>query len=200
MQTPRPESAPADLLAGRYQLRAPIGAGGMGTVFEAHDQLLKRRVAIKRVSPELEADPLARERLRREALAAAALDHPYICQIHEIGDANGHLFIVMEYVEGETLHALARRSLLPLRQVVELATEIAEALDEAHRRGIVHRDLKPANIMLTAQGHVKVMDFGLAKQMAPAAADDSAAVTKLTDSGMRLGTPAYMSPEQVLGA
>ena len=84
MQTPRPESAPADLLAGRYQLRAPIGAGGMGTVFEAHDYLLKRRVAIKRVSPELEADPLARERLRREALAAAALDHPYICQIHEI--------------------------------------------------------------------------------------------------------------------
>ena len=128
MQTPRPESESTELLAGRYQLRALIGAGGMGTVFEAHDHLLKRRVAIKSVSPELETDPLARERLRREALAAAALDHPYICQIHEIGDANGLLFIVMEYVEGETLHALARRSLLPLRQVVELATEIAEAL------------------------------------------------------------------------
>ena len=190
MQTPRPESSAPDLLAGRYQLGAPLGACGMGTVVEARDQLLQRRVAIKRLPPELEADPLARERLRREALAAAALDHPYICQIYEIGEADGRLFIVLEYVDGETLHALASRSLLPLPQVVEWAAEIVEALDEAHRRGVVHRDLKPANIMVTAQGHVKVMAFGLAKRLPPSSAVDRARSTSLTDAGTRLGTHA----------
>jgi serine/threonine protein kinase len=159
MQTPLPGPPPTDLLAGRYRLGAPLGAGGMGTVFEAHDQLLQRRVAIKRLPPELEADLLARERLRREALAAAALDHPFICKIYEIGDADGRTFIVMEYVEGETLEAFARRGLLPIRQVVEIAHELAQALEAAHGRAVIHRDLKPSNVMLTAQGHVKVMDF-----------------------------------------
>jgi serine/threonine protein kinase len=198
MTTP-PQPKQDQVFGGRYHLSAQIGAGGMGAVFEAHDELLQRRVAIKLLPPELQSDRVARERLRGEALAAAALDHPFICKIHEIGETDGRLFVVMEYVEGETLHDLAGRSMLPMRQIVEMATEIVEALDEAHRRGLIHRDLKPSNIMLTSQGHVKVMDFGLAKQLKPAAERDKAAATVLTDSGTRIGTPAYMSPEQVLG-
>ena len=189
-----------DSLAGRYRILSPLGAGGMGEVFLAEDTSLQRRVAVKLLPAATESDRLARERFRREALSAAALDHPFICKIHEIGEADGRLFIVMEYVEGETLHAAAGRELLSMRQVIEIANELAEALDAAHRRSIIHRDLKPANVMLTPQGHVKVMDFGLAKQLdgQPRASDQTP--TLLTGSGTRLGTPAYMSPEQVLGA
>jgi tRNA A-37 threonylcarbamoyl transferase component Bud32/tetratricopeptide (TPR) repeat protein len=190
-----------DLLAGRYRIDSPLGAGGMGEVFLAHDMRLERRVAIKWLHPDHEQDLVARERLRREALAAAALDHPYICKIHEIGDADGRTFIVMEYVEGETLQVAADRELLPVRQIIDIAHELAQALETAHGRGVVHRDLKPSNVMVTTQGHVKVMDFGLATQtveFAPAGTGSEAA-TKLTESGTRLGTPAYMSPEQVLG-
>jgi tetratricopeptide (TPR) repeat protein/predicted Ser/Thr protein kinase len=190
-----------DLLAGRYRIDSPLGAGGMGEVFLAQDTLLERRVAIKVLPAEVQADPVARGRLRREALAAASLDHPFICKVYEIGDAEGRLFIAMEYVEGETLHVVARRALLPMRQIVEMATELADALEEAHRRGVVHRDLKPANVMITPQGHVKVMDFGLAKPLAPDSGAEmgSDAATRLTESGARVGTPGYMSPEQVLG-
>ncbi len=209
---------PSDLLAGRYRILSPLGAGGMGEVFLAEDTRLERRVAVKMLPASVEADAVARERLRREALAAAALDHPFICKVYEIGDADGRVFIVMEYVEGDTLHARARRALLPVRQVLDIAHELAQALDAAHRRGLVHRDLKPANVMLTPQGHVKVMDFGLAKQIvarpspsgtgaggAPdtqthASAASTDARVALTDAGTRLGTPAYMSPEQILGA
>ena len=193
---------PADLLGGRYRILSPLGAGGMGEVFLAEDTRLERRVAVKLLPGSAEADSVARERLRREALAAAALDHPFICKIHEIGDADGRMFIVMEYVEGETLHVFARRALLPMRQVIDVANELAQALDAAHRKGIVHRDLKPSNVMVTRQGHVKVMDFGLAKQVVAlaGAGAGSNAGTMLTDSGTRLGTPGYMSPEQVLGA
>lgn len=201
-----------DLLAGRYRILSPLGAGGMGEVFLAEDTRLERRVAVKLLPESIEADAVARERLRREALAAAALDHPFICKVYEIGDADGRVFIVMEYVEGDTLHVASRRGLLPVRQVVEIAHELTQALDAAHRRGIVHRDLKPANVMLTPQGHVKVMDFGLAKQVVArttlaaaeaqteAGAASPGAGTALTDAGTRIGTPAYMSPEQVLGA
>jgi len=194
-----------DLLGGRYRILSPLGAGGMGEVFLAEDTQLERRVAVKLLPASAGEDAIARERLRREALAAAALDHPFICKVFEIGDADGRSFIVMEYVEGETLHASTRGALLPLRQVIDIAHELAQALDAAHRRGILHRDLKPANVMMTSQGHVKVLDFGLAKQVAaPAGADlpAHAAATvgaALTDSGTRIGTPAYMSPEQVLG-
>ena len=153
------------LLAGRYRILSPLGAGGMGEVFLAEDTRLERRVAVKMLPASVEADAVARERLRREALAAAGLDHPFICKVYEIGDADGRAFIVMEYVEGDTLHARSREALLPVRQVIDIAHELAQALDAAHRRGIVHRDLKPANVMLTPQGHVKVMDFGLAKQV-----------------------------------
>jgi serine/threonine protein kinase/tetratricopeptide (TPR) repeat protein len=206
-------SNPPDLLAGRYRMLSPLGAGGMGEVFLAEDTRLERRVAVKLLPASAAEDAVARERLRREALAAAALDHPFICKVYEIGDADGRFFIVMEYVEGETLQAFSHRSLLPLRHVIDIAHELAQALDAAHRRGILHRDLKPANVMVTPQGHVKVLDFGLAKHVAMqsvaklvnqsgdgsttiAGRDDAA----LTDAGTRLGTPAYMSPEQVLGA
>jgi len=198
MKTPPPQPVEA-LLGGRYRLSGQIGAGGMGAVYEAHDELLRRRVAIKMLPAELQEDTVARERLRGEALAAAAIDHPFICKIHELGETDGRPFVVMEYVEGETLHALSGRGELPVRQIVEIATEVVEALDEAHRRGLVHRDLKPSNIMLTSQGHVKVMDFGLAKQVKTAPELATAAATPLTESGTRVGTPAYMSPEQVLG-
>ena len=157
----------APLLAGRYRILSPLGAGGMGEVFLAEDTRLERRVAVKLLPASAEGDAVARERLRREALAAAALDHPFICKVYEIGDTDGRVFIAMEYVEGETLHISSRRALLPVRHVVEIAYELTQALDAAHRRGLVHRDLKPANVMVDAQGHVKVMDFGLAKQMAP---------------------------------
>jgi tetratricopeptide (TPR) repeat protein/predicted Ser/Thr protein kinase len=195
-----------DELGGRYRILSPLGAGGMGEVFLAEDSRLERRVAVKVLPESIQADHVARERLRREALAAAALDHPFICKVHEIGDANGRLFIVMEYVEGETLHAAARRGPMPIRDVLEIAHELAQALDTAHRRNIIHRDLKPANVMLTPQRHVKVMDFGLAKQLDVSKASASSgnghgsdAGTTLTDAGSRLGTPAYMSPEQILG-
>jgi tetratricopeptide (TPR) repeat protein/predicted Ser/Thr protein kinase len=194
-----------DLLGGRYRILSALGAGGMGEVFLAEDTRLERRVAIKLLPASAGEDAIARERLRREALAAAALDHPFICKVFEIGDADGRFFIVMEYVEGETLHA-SSQALLPLRQVIDIAHELAQALDAAHRRGILHRDLKPANVMMTSQGHVKVLDFGLAKQVvsaqASAHASSHAAATMgaaLTDAGTRVGTPAYMSPEQVLG-
>jgi tRNA A-37 threonylcarbamoyl transferase component Bud32/tetratricopeptide (TPR) repeat protein len=187
---------------GRYQVLAKLGEGGMGEVFLADDTQLQRRVAIKFLRAESEGDALARERLRREALAAAGLDHPFICKVYEIGDADGRTFIIMEYLEGETLYAAARRDLLTVRQIVEIANELAQALEEAHARGIVHRDLKPSNVMLTKQGHIKVMDFGLAKQNVESAATGagSGAATVLTDSWTRIGTPAYMSPEQVLGS
>ncbi|HWI20659.1 MAG TPA: AAA family ATPase [Vicinamibacterales bacterium] len=208
-----------DLLAGRYRILSPLGAGGMGEVFLAEDTRLERRVAVKLLPESIESDAVARERLRREALAAAALDHPFICKVYEIGDADpstgsgqgGRVFIVMEYVQGDTLYAASRRAPLPVRQVVEIAHELTQALDAAHRRGIVHRDLKPANVMLTPQGHVKVMDFGLAKHVVarvspaePDARTEAVAVqpgsaAALTDAGTRIGTPAYMSPEQVLG-
>jgi tetratricopeptide (TPR) repeat protein len=171
----------------------------MGIVHAAQDLLLHRRVAVKLLPPEIQSDAAARERLRAEALAAAALDHPFICKIHEIGQSGERLFIVMEYVEGSTLHAVSERQVLASQQIVEIAIEIAEALDEAHRRGLIHRDLKPSNIMLTSQGHVKVMDFGLAKQLAQGVSGAGVGPAALTEPGVRVGTTAYMSPEQALG-
>ncbi len=135
----------------------------------------------------------------REAKSAAALDHPYICKIYEIGEAEGRPFIAMEYVRGETLERRLAREALPIAEAERIASEIAEALETAHQEGIVHRDLKPSNIMLTEDGHVKVMDFGLAKRVASPEATDSEFETasRLTGEGMTLGTVAYMSPEQL---
>src|SRR5262249_35504037 len=155
----------------------------------------------KLLQVDLQEDTSMRERFRREAMAAAGLDHPFICKVFEIGDADGCLFIVMEFVEGDTLQALARQGLLPLRRIVEIAGELVQALEEAHRRGVIHRDLKPSNVMVTPQGHVKVMDFGLAKRIdvAPAITGSTVPEMILTSLWTRLGTPAYMSPEQIVG-
>ena len=161
---------------GPYEILDPIGKGGMGEVYRARDPRLNRQVAIKLLPPEMATDQPARERLRHEAMAAAALDHPYICKVFEIGEHDGALFLVMEYIAGETLHHRMSAGRIPLSDALHVAGEIAEALQEAHARGILHRDLKPANIMLTPQGHVKIMDFGLAKRMADLPAPDDATV------------------------
>ncbi len=190
---------------GPYEILACIGEGGMGVVYRAHDTRLDRQVAIKLLLPDMAADPQARERLRREAKAAAALDHPYICKVFEIGDDGDKLFLVMEYIAGMTLHHRLQEGRLPLSDTLHVAGEIAEALQEAHARGVLHRDLKPANIMLTHQGHVKVTDFGLAKRIADRPSADKSPVSldaggvQLTAPGTILGTPDYMSPEQVKG-
>jgi len=140
-----------------------LGAGGMGEVFLAEDLSLGRGVALKLLPPEMRQDELAHRRFLREARLAAALNHPNICSIHEVGEAAGTDFIVMGYVEGRTLKDRQAAGRLALREALQVAAEIAEALEEAHGQGIVHRDLKPANIMLGPRGHAKVMDFGLAK-------------------------------------
>jgi len=190
---------------GVYEILGPIGEGGMGVVYHARDSRLERRVAIKLLPPGMAADPQAQQRLRFEAMAAAALDHPYICKIFEIGEHDGAVFLVMEFIVGETLGARMRKGLMPRAETLQIAGEIAEALQAAHAGGILHRDLKPANIMLTQQGHVKIMDFGLAKRMEdiPQSSGDDATVAiaaaQLTMPGTILGTPDYMSPEQVKG-
>jgi serine/threonine protein kinase len=182
-----------------YRIIEKVGQGGMGDVYLAEDKSLNRKVAVKFLPPEMQQDAVAHKRFLREARSAAALDHPYVCHINEVGEAEGTDFIVMEYVDGQTLMGKLRRGRLPLKQVLQIATEVVEALEAAHRKGIIHRDLKPANIMLTQTGHAKVMDFGLAKQLIPpggiGSQDES--VTALTRSGMTLGTLAYMSPEQL---
>ena len=161
---------------GPYEIVAALGAGGMGEVYKARDTRLNRTVAIKILPTELSADPDARARFEREAHAIAALDHPHICAIYDVGEADDVRFLVMPHLDGETLAArLARtKGPLPLDQALTIATEIADALDKAHRAGITHRDVKPANIMLTKTGagsasapHAKLLDFGLAKLRGP---------------------------------
>jgi serine/threonine protein kinase/tetratricopeptide (TPR) repeat protein len=175
----------------------------MGVVYRARDPRLDRQVAIKVLPARTAADPDARDRLVREAMAAAALDHPYICKIFEVGEHDAALFLVMEYIAGMTLHRRLLDGPTPLPDTLRIAAEIAEALQEAHARGFVHRDLKPANIMLTEQGHVKVMDFGLAKRVgtlsSPDAATQEVGRAQATAQGVVVGTPDYMSPEQMKG-
>ena len=190
---------------GPYEILDCIGRGGMGLVYRARDPRLDRQVAIKLLLPDMATDPLARERLRREALAAAALDHPFICKIFEIGEDGDALFLVMEYIAGVTLHRRLQDGRMPLSETLRVAGEMADALEEAHAKRLLHRDLKPSNIMITYQGHVKVMDFGLAKRIVDQPSDADSTVSsgmrspQLTVPGTLLGTPDYMSPEQVKG-
>src|SRR6476660_7418250 len=175
----------------------------MGVVYRARDPRLDRQVAIKLLPAAMAADPHARQRLRHEAMAVAALDHPYICKIFEIGEDAAALFLVMEYVPGDTLDRRLATGRLPAAEALRLGGEIAEALEEAHARRFLHRDLKPANITVTPSGHVKVMDFGLARRVEDTPTTDQATgelpASRLTAAGMIVGTPDYMSPEQVKG-
>ena len=147
---------------GPYQIDAPLGAGGMGEVYKATDTRLDRTVAIKVLPEHVAADPDLKQRFECEARTVAALNHPHICTLHDIGNQDGIDFLVMEYLDGETVAQRLEQGALPLDQALQIAIEIADALDKAHRQGIVHRDLKPANIMLTKAG-AKLLDFGLAK-------------------------------------
>jgi eukaryotic-like serine/threonine-protein kinase len=182
----------------QYRVLSLIGQGGMGAVYLAEDSILRRNVALKFVAGGLAEDKNARKRLLSEARSAAALDHPFICKVYETGLAGNEPFIVMEYVSGVTLRDRTAIERLSIEEVLRVTREIAEALGYAHKRGIIHRDLKPSNVMLTEDGHVKVMDFGIAKRTMVG----TSALTTLTtpsEDDRAAGTPAYMSPEQIRG-
>jgi len=188
-----------------YRVVEKLGHGGMGVVWAADDTNLPRRVALKFLPEDLERDELALERLKREADAASSLNHPRICTIHEFGSGDGRHFIVMECLDGQTLKHRIRKGPFPISEIVEFATQIADALEAAHAQGIMHRDIKPGNIFITERGQIKVLDFGLAKitrgnrQVHDPAVGDSTADAALTGPGMTLGTMPYMSPEQIRG-
>jgi len=183
---------------GNYEITGKIGEGGMGQVWRAKDARLNRSVAIKILPADVAGDPVRRERFEQEARALGALNHPNIVSVYDVGQSDGRAYIVSELVDGEPLRNLLERGPIGGRKLIEMATQIAEALAAAHALGIVHRDLKPENIMVSEVGRVKVLDFGLAKQSAPAQGADAATVL-LSQPGMVLGTVGYMSPEQVRG-
>jgi TolB-like protein/Tfp pilus assembly protein PilF len=185
---------------GSYQIIAPLGAGGMGEVYRAHDPRLRRDVAIKVLPASLGDNAEAVERLRREARAIAALSHPGILTIHDIGSENAQLYLVTELLEGESLRQRLARGSLPWRQALDVARAIADGLAAAHARGIVHRDLKPDNVFVTASGAVKILDFGVAKMAAGPGSEAAASTTAaLTATGLAVGTVPYMAPEQLEG-
>jgi eukaryotic-like serine/threonine-protein kinase len=196
---------------GPYEIQSPLGAGGMGEVYRARDIRLDRTVAIKVLASHLSSSPELKQRMEREARAISSLNHPNICHLYDIGSQDGNDYLVMEFLEGETLAERLRKGPLPLNEILKVGTAVAEALSIAHRQGIVHRDLKPANIMLTKAG-AKLMDFGLAKSAAGISGASSAPllsgartmtgaspVSPLTSAGTIIGTIQYMSPEQIEG-
>jgi len=202
---------------GPYEIQTALGAGGMGEVYRARDTRLDRTVAVKILPSHLSSNPEAKQRFEREARTISSLNHPHICVLHDVGSQEGTSYLVMEYVEGETLDSRLHKAPLPLKQALECAIQICDALEKAHRAGIVHRDLKPGNIMLTASG-AKLLDFGLAKPVAMLGAQAlsekgsltpstptmnvsilSATPAALTQHGMIVGTFQYMGPEVLQG-
>jgi eukaryotic-like serine/threonine-protein kinase len=196
-------SLPSGAKLGPYEVMAPLGAGGMGEVYRARDTRLDRTVAIKVLPEHLAQSPDLQQRFEREARAVSAINHPHICALYDIGHQDGTDYLVLEYLEGESLHDRLAKDPLPLDQALRRATEIADALDKAHRSGVVHRDLKPGNVILTKAG-AKLLDFGLAKRAEPVVKGDerlSALATRapLTEKGTLVGTIPYMAPEQIEG-
>jgi serine/threonine protein kinase len=184
-----------------YEVREEISRGGMGIVYRALDLKLNREVALKVLPPELVADAERRRRFVQEAQAASALEHPHIAVIHGIDEVEGVTFIAMELIRGEKMSDLLSRGRLSAARALDLAIGIAEGLGRAHEKGIVHRDLKPANVMITEDGHAKIIDFGLAKLVEAPGREVSQfdTVSRETDSGVVVGTSSYMSPEQARG-
>src|SRR5580704_12918071 len=188
---------------GPYEIQSPLGAGGMGEVYRAKDTLLDRIVAIKVLPSHLSSDPELKQRMEREAKAISALQHANICTLHDVGSQDGTDYLVMEFLEGQSLAERLHKGPLPLAQMLRVGREIADALDKAHRGGIIHRDLKPGNVMLTKSG-AKLLDFGLAREAAPSATLATLTATSpqqspITQEGTIVGTFQYMSPEQVEG-
>ena len=185
----------------QYRILAPLGKGGMGEVYLAQDTALDRKVALKILPPEFAADGDRMDRFVREARSASALNHPNIITIYEIGESNGTHFIATEFIDGKTLTELARSQALDYRFILDIATQVASALDEAHSAGIVHRDIKPDNVMVRANGLAKLLDFGIAKLSAPSDPGDDATTVlgSQTHAGVLIGTPQFMSPEQARG-
>src|SRR5947208_64607 len=203
-------SLPPNTRIDRYEIRSLLGKGGMGEVYLAEDLRLHRKVALKILPAEVAADRDRMRRFNQEATAAAALNHPHIAHIYEIGESEGMHFIAMEYIDGETLREKIHRDKAPLAKLLKYLAQVAEGLAKAHAAGIVHRDLKPDNIMVTREGYAKILDFGLAKLIEPteqkpdrqAELSEVATVIMLqqhSTPGMILGTAGYMSPEQAQG-
>ncbi len=191
IQIPVRELTPGSTFARRYQIIEDLGKGGMGRVYKAFDMEVKDRLALKLLHPQIADDDKTIERFRNELKLARQISHRHICRMYDFGREEGTYYITMEYVPGEDLKSLIHRiGALPVGKAVSLAGQVAEGLAEAHRLGVVHRDLKPQNIMIDREGNARIMDFGIAR---------SVAARGITGAGMMIGTPEYMSPEQVEG-
>src|SRR5271169_2537998 len=191
---------PAGKTFGHYRIQGQLGAGGMGVVYSAYDTVLERKVAIKVMGDRVLADKTARDLLLHEARAASSLNHPNICTIHEVGDSDGETYIVMEQVEGQPLSSLLGTNGLPPDSVVRYGIQIADALAHAHEHGVIHRDLKSTNAVVTPEGRVKVLDFGLAARLKDTELKEAtASKVPLTESRMIVGTLPYLAPELLRG-